>query len=203
MALTLKEQINAINKALDNKNWSGDWGGGGEGAVSLATKKLEERGIKDLTQLKVEPEYEEVAVLEKYNGQTVYQDSPTGPKYVLVQTAPPDRYDIDGNYIAGSPPDKVPVPSDQTQLLKPAGSTYKDSDYGGYYETIYEPLTQKDVSTYNPQTKTFKTDFFVGNKLQKKKLLSSLKYEILPYPKGESDRYNAGGIVPTQDLLFA
>ena len=44
--------------------------------------------------------------------------------------------------------------------------------------------------------------FLVGNKLQKKKLLSSLKYEVLPYPKGESDRYNAGGVVPTQDLLF-
>lgn len=200
MALTLKEQINAINTALDNKNWSGDWGGGGEGAVNLATKKLEERGVKDLTKLKVEPEYEEVEVLEQYNGQKVYQDSPTGPKYVFVQTAPPARYDIDGNYIAGSPPDKVPVPSNQTQLLKPASSTYKDSDYGGYYETNYAPLTEKDLSRYDPKTKTFTTDFLVGNKL-----VNTETNEVIsrsPDTNFFIDTYTTGNILKGQDKRF-
>ena len=45
--------------------------------------------------------------------------------------------------------------------------------------------------------------FMVGNKHQKKFLLSALKYEILPYPKGKSERYDSGGVVPTQDLLFS
>lgn len=45
--------------------------------------------------------------------------------------------------------------------------------------------------------------FFVGNKSQRKQMLKDLKYEVLPYPKGDSRRYDAGGSVATQELLFA
>jgi len=44
--------------------------------------------------------------------------------------------------------------------------------------------------------------FFVGNKKEKQQLLKELRYEILPYPKGESKRYDAGNKVKTQPLLF-
>ena len=44
--------------------------------------------------------------------------------------------------------------------------------------------------------------FFTGSKHQKKVLLQSLKYPIEPYPKGDSNKYDAGGDVATQGLLF-
>ena len=44
--------------------------------------------------------------------------------------------------------------------------------------------------------------FFVGSKAQKKNLLRQLTYPVMPYPKGDSKRYDAGGSVKTQQLLF-
>jgi len=45
--------------------------------------------------------------------------------------------------------------------------------------------------------------YFVGNKHQKKLLINKLNYSIEPYPKGNSQRYNSGKSVKTQQLLFA
>lgn len=44
--------------------------------------------------------------------------------------------------------------------------------------------------------------YFVGSKGQKKLMQSALTYTIEPYPKGDSRRYDAGGVVATQELLF-
>lgn len=44
--------------------------------------------------------------------------------------------------------------------------------------------------------------YFVGNKYQKNSLLKQLNYEIMPYPKGDSQRYDSGTTVKTQQLLF-
>ena len=44
--------------------------------------------------------------------------------------------------------------------------------------------------------------YFVGSKSQKKQMKKDLIYLVLPYPKGESKRYDAKGPVPTQQLLF-
>jgi hypothetical protein len=44
--------------------------------------------------------------------------------------------------------------------------------------------------------------FFVGSKTQKNNLFKQLNYEIKPYPKGDTQRYNAGGLVKTQQMLF-
>jgi hypothetical protein len=44
--------------------------------------------------------------------------------------------------------------------------------------------------------------YFVGSQGQKKAMLSDLNYKIEPYPKGDSRRYDAGGVVATQELLF-
>jgi len=44
--------------------------------------------------------------------------------------------------------------------------------------------------------------YFVGSKSQKNSLLKQLNYEVSPYPKGDSQRYDAGTTVKTQQLLF-
>lgn len=44
--------------------------------------------------------------------------------------------------------------------------------------------------------------YFVGSKAQKISLLKQLNYEVLPYPKGDTQRYDAGTTVKTQQLLF-
>ena len=59
----------------------------------------------------------------------------------------------------------------------------------------------------NPEDRVFRSAkhryiYFVGSKNQKKDLLKSLNYEILPYPKGNTLKYDAGGKVQTQELLF-
>jgi hypothetical protein len=43
--------------------------------------------------------------------------------------------------------------------------------------------------------------FFTGSKLQKKRLQRKLNYEVAPYPKGESKRYDASGYVETQEVF--
>jgi hypothetical protein len=44
--------------------------------------------------------------------------------------------------------------------------------------------------------------YFVGSQSQKKLMQSALMYAVEIYPKGESRRYDAGGVVATQELLF-
>lgn len=44
--------------------------------------------------------------------------------------------------------------------------------------------------------------YFVGNKYQKSSLLQQLNYPVMPYPKGDSQRYDSGTTVKTQQLLF-
>ena len=44
--------------------------------------------------------------------------------------------------------------------------------------------------------------YLVGSKSQKKAMFADLKYDIELYPKGDSRRYDAGGVVATQELLF-
>jgi len=44
--------------------------------------------------------------------------------------------------------------------------------------------------------------YFIGSKKQKKEMLKALNYPILPYPKGESKRYDASAEFPTQIRMF-
>jgi len=44
--------------------------------------------------------------------------------------------------------------------------------------------------------------YFCGNRSEKNRMLNSLAYPIENYPKGKTNRYDAGGIVETQSLLF-
>ena len=44
--------------------------------------------------------------------------------------------------------------------------------------------------------------FFVGSKKQRAKMLADLKYPVLPYPKGDNNRYDASYITHDQGILF-
>jgi len=44
--------------------------------------------------------------------------------------------------------------------------------------------------------------YFVGNKKEKREMMGSLMYATEPYPKGESRRYDSGGKVATQAVMF-
>ena len=55
---------------------------------------------------------------------------------------------------------------------------------------------------YTERSRKLRYIFFHGSKMDKKIMASKLKYEVLPYPKGDSSRYDSGGSVKTQGLLF-
>ena len=44
--------------------------------------------------------------------------------------------------------------------------------------------------------------YFHGTKTDKKILMGSLNYDVFPYPKGDTKKYESGGEVVTQSLLF-
>ncbi len=44
--------------------------------------------------------------------------------------------------------------------------------------------------------------FFVGNKREKKEMAAALPWPVIPYPKGETARYDAGPRIAAQPLLF-
>jgi len=55
---------------------------------------------------------------------------------------------------------------------------------------------------YKERSRKHRYIFFHGNKRQKKEMMSLLKYEVQSYPKGDSQKYDSGGEVETQQLLF-
>jgi hypothetical protein len=55
---------------------------------------------------------------------------------------------------------------------------------------------------YRERSRKHRYVFFVGSKSQKKKMRNALTYDLQPYPKGETQRYDASGYVATQGILF-
>jgi hypothetical protein len=55
---------------------------------------------------------------------------------------------------------------------------------------------------YSERSRKHRYIYFHGNKTQKKKMTGLLKYQIEPYPKGNSQKYDSGSTVETQGLLF-
>jgi len=55
---------------------------------------------------------------------------------------------------------------------------------------------------YAERSRKHRYIYFHGTKQQKKLLKSLLKYNIEPYPKGDSKKYDSGNRVETQTLLF-
>lgn len=55
---------------------------------------------------------------------------------------------------------------------------------------------------YAERSRKHRYIFFHGSKTDKKVMLSKLKYPVEAYPKGDSQRYDSGTTVKTQQLLF-
>lgn len=60
----------------------------------------------------------------------------------------------------------------------------------------------KEGYTVRPTSQKHRYFMFVGSRKEKKKMQNTLKYPILPYPKGENKRYDASYEPATQKLLF-
>ena len=80
------------------------------------------------------------------------------------------------------------------------GTTKERTDMGG--RNGKHSRHNKDASIRIPRSAKHRYILFHANKTDKKQLLKDFNYEVLPYPKGETKRYDAGNLVKTQQLLF-
>ena len=76
-------------------------------------------------------------------------------------------------------------------------------------KTISDGMSLEDMKEkygedfyYTQRSRKHRYIFLNGNKTQKKELLANLLYPPQPYPKGDSKRYDSGGVVSVQELLF-
>lgn len=60
---------------------------------------------------------------------------------------------------------------------------------------------ENDVLIIEPKPKN-RYVYFCGNRREIKAMRNALRYEVQPYPKGETKRYDANAVFPTQQLLF-
>lgn len=76
-------------------------------------------------------------------------------------------------------------------------------------KTISDGMTLESIKEkygddfyYTERSRKHRYIYFHGDKKQKKVMRSLLKYDIEPYPKGDSKRYDSGDQVSIQKLLF-
>lgn len=80
------------------------------------------------------------------------------------------------------------------------GTTKERTDMGG--RDGKHSRHSKDPSIRVFRSSKHRYVYFHGTKADKKVMLSKLMYKVEPYPKGDSKRYDSGGNVLTQQLLF-
>jgi hypothetical protein len=83
------------------------------------------------------------------------------------------------------------------------GATIADESRGMENRAEYMRQKYGDDFYLEDRPRKHRYIYFVGNKRQKKEMMACLNYPILPYPKGESLRYDARAEILTQPLLFA
>ncbi len=81
------------------------------------------------------------------------------------------------------------------------GSTKERTDMGG--RDGKHSRHNKDPSIRVFRSSKNRYVYFHGDKKQKKLMRNLLKYDVLPYPKGDTKKYDSGGVVESQRLLFA
>lgn len=76
-------------------------------------------------------------------------------------------------------------------------------------KTISDGKTLEDIKTehgddfyYVERSRKHRYIYFVGSKKEKSLMNQKLNYKIEPYPKGDSSKYDSGGVVAKQNLLF-
>jgi hypothetical protein len=82
------------------------------------------------------------------------------------------------------------------------GTTIADMSRGQEHRSDYMREKFGDKFYLKDRPRKHRYVYFVGNKKQKNELRAALKYPVEPYPKGESQRYDVGGKLATQGLLF-
>jgi hypothetical protein len=76
-------------------------------------------------------------------------------------------------------------------------------------KTISDGMTLESIKEkygddfyYTERSRKHRYIFFHGSKTDKKVMRKLLKYNIEPYPKGDSQKYDSGGNVQTQQVMF-
>jgi hypothetical protein len=82
------------------------------------------------------------------------------------------------------------------------GATVADMSRGHENRAEYMRARFGDDFSLCERPRKHRYVYFVGDRLQKKKMKKALMYQIEPYPKGESRRYDAGGKAQTQVTMF-
>lgn len=82
------------------------------------------------------------------------------------------------------------------------GFTIADMSRGQENRAQYMRDTYGDKFSLTPRSRKHRYIYIVADKKTKKKILESLRYEVQPYPKGNTSRYDAGNVVVTQQILF-
>jgi hypothetical protein len=78
-----------------------------------------------------------------------------------------------------------------------------DRTLGGNGVTVKSMIEKYgDDFYYKKRDRKHRYIYFHGNKKDKKTLTNLLKYQLEPYPKGDSKKYNSGSKVETQGILF-
>ena len=82
------------------------------------------------------------------------------------------------------------------------GATVADMSRGQHDRVAYMRARFGDDFYLAERTRKHRYVLFVGSKKEKKQMREALIYDVCPYPKGESQRYDASGDVATQGRLF-
>lgn len=82
------------------------------------------------------------------------------------------------------------------------GASIADLSRGQKNRAQYMRETYGDDFYLQERSRKHRYVFFVGDKWQVKSMREALKYEVQPYPKGDTRRYDAGGDVPTQLVML-
>ena len=72
---------------------------------------------------------------------------------------------------------------------------------GSFISLVFIEKFGDDVS-WEKRSEKHRYVYFTGSKKQKKEMRKALKYPILPYPKGESKRYDTSATFPKQVQMF-
>jgi hypothetical protein len=82
------------------------------------------------------------------------------------------------------------------------GGTVADMSFGQANRAEWMRAKFGDDLYLQDRSRKHRYVFFCGSNTQRKAMRSALKYPVEAYPKGDSARYDAGGMVQTQYVLF-
>lgn len=82
------------------------------------------------------------------------------------------------------------------------GFTIADMSRGQENRAQYMRDTYGDKFSLTPRSRKHRYIYIVADKRTKAQIFENLNYKPLPYPKGDTSRYDAGESVATQQILF-